>query len=213
VTIMLSLIELPARMSRVDDLLWRDGPETPGLSRSGEPVPYIRWARRAAMLLFLLFVFIVALTGIGDDTDTQAGGVSEPSSPTVTVTAPTTTPPTSVTPTTTAPSTTTTTTSSDSVSSLNSVDNSCYTPDGQGGPQQIPMKDEPSTMDFGPGNLKVCYNSTWQDWGAFATTPPPTKVQLTAWVAVEGAPYGYGQVVDPNTGDSYIIRTSDFKVS
>lgn len=199
-TVVLTLVDLSPRLSRVDDLLWRDGPKTPGYSRSGDPVPYVRWARRAAMLLFLLFVmFAAVLSGVGSNASAQAGSSSGSTAPAIAA-------PTSTAPPASAPATATSSapasTPSSAAPTTKYVDSSCD------GPKQIAMVDSPSTISFGTGNLKICYSGKWQSWSAFSTTTPPKTVRLTAWVV--GGSYGYGQVVDPSTGDSYIIRTTDF---
>ena len=205
VSTVVTLVELPPLLDPVYNLASRDGWQTPVYSRTKQPVPYVRWARRFAFLALLLLVAIAAIIGGITGPDQPAvsanGGNTVIADPTV---QPTTTQPTApataapqVTDTTTAP-----TTDDSSAPAQQYVDNDCS------GPKQISVVDQPSTIKFGTGNLKVCYNGKWQPWSAFGTTNPPKTVKLTAWTVLGS--YGYGQVVDPKTGDSYIIQTTDF---
>lgn len=205
VSTVVTLVELPQSLDPVYNLASRDGWQTPVYSRTKQPVPYVRWARRFAFLALLLLVAIAAIIGGITGPDQPAvsanGGNTVIADPTV---QPTTTQPTApataapqVTDTTTAP-----TTDDSSAPAQQYVDNDCS------GPKQIEVA-PPKDIPFGTGNLKVCYNGQWQEWSAFATTKPPKTVQLTAWT-VEGV-FGYGQVVDKATGNAYIIRTTDFK--
>lgn len=203
-TVVFTLIDLPARMSRVDGLLWHEGPTTPGYSRSGEPVPYVRWARRFAMVLFVLFVFAAALLGGGGpNAPVSANGGTTPTvapttgPPTTTPAAPATAvppQPTAAPPTSAPPSAPVTEQYSD---------NPCD------GPKQIEKVDQPSLVSFTTSNVQVCYNGKWQSWGNVTSIAPPSQIRVDYWT-VQGS-YGYGRVVDPRTGDPYTIRTSHFR--
>ncbi len=186
--------------ARVDALAWRDGWKNPW-RRSGNPVPYVRWARRFTLLLLLVFLLGAALVAAltPDTPPAQADGSSNS-----VIANPTTTQPTA--PATAAPQDTDTTaapSTDDSAPAQKYVDNSCN------GPKQIPtVAAKNIKFDTVTGDMKICYSGQWQKWSAFATTPPPKTVQLKAWT-VDGA-YGYGQVIDASTGDDYVVRTSDF---
>jgi hypothetical protein len=207
VTVILAVADV-SRWTRLDDWLWHDGPQTPGYSKSKMPVPYIRWARRAAMVQFTLFALIMAAVALlggspaPASATAQGNGSTATAAPTAPATAPATTAPTAAATASATSIPTTAPTTSDSASAQKFVDNNCT------GPKQIPVVDNPSTIQFGTGNMMICYNGKWQKWSDFATTSAPSSVTLKAWV-VDGS-YGYGQVVDPNTGDPYIIQTTDF---
>lgn len=207
ICIILCVVELPARMSKTHNLLWREWRKTPVYSKSGEKVEYIRWARRFAMLLFVLYVLIalISLSGGGAQTqssDKAQGGDKSTSAPQAPATS---APSTSAAPqaTATAPAT-----SAPSTSALKPVDNTCYSADGKNGPQQIPAVDSPSTIKFGTDNLKVCYSGQWRNWSEVTDVPAPKTMKLMAYV--QDGSYGYMGLIDTLTGDPYVIRTTDF---
>ena len=199
IMIVLVVRDLPARMSRVDGLLWRDGWRNPW-RRSGDPVPYVRWGRRFALLAFGLFVLVVAL----------AAAISRPTSP-ATVTDGSQQRPVVTNTGTAAPAVPSTSKASPKTSKTppKTIVNDC------GGPTPVAVPN-PTTLTFGTGNLQICHDGEWQNWSAFqpADVAPPQTMRLTAWT--QDATYGYGvaTVVEedsPFEGTSYLIRTTDFK--
>lgn len=195
VLIVLCVVDLPDRLSWVHNLAWREWRKTPGYSKTDEPVEYARWARRAAMLLFLLFVFVAAL--VGGDADVQASGsntvVITPTASSATSTSPSKIPAASPTASASPPA-------SAAGTSSQYVDNNCD------GPKKIPTV-VPVTKDFYTGNLVICYNGSWKTWSQVTdNAPPPSTVRLIAWVA-EGS-YGYGRI--DAQGRQYTVRTTDF---
>ena len=209
ICIILCVVDLPSpRMDRTHDFLWREWRKTPVYSKSGEKVQYIRWARRFAMLLFALYVLIALISLSGGGAQAQSADSAQRGSD-KTTSAPQ-APATSAPSTSAAPQATATApaTSAPSTTALKPVDNTCYTADGKNGPQQIPAVDSPSTIKFGTNNLKVCYSGQWRNWSDVTSVKAPSTMQLVAWV--QDGSYGYMGLIDTQTGDPYVIRTTDF---
>ena len=222
ISVILCAVELPPFLDRLHELSWREWRKTPLYSKTGNPVEYIRWARRGFVGLFILFVLAIAgvtalLGGPSASVIAGPGSVTVTASPTMPVPAETSATPSSAPATAAAPSATDTPANSPSASDSSPaqqyVSNSCT------GPQQIPVLASPDkNVPFGTGSLLVCYSGKWQHWSDFASTDAPKAVNITAEIkSGECAPDGgaplaclYARVVDPSTGDSYVIETTDF---
>ena len=201
--IVICVVDLPPSLSLLDHLAWREWKGT----------PYVRWARRICLAPLILFLVLAALFNAVHPSAAISSGTDGTSTFTTQPTTPAQTPTSQATATAPTPSATATTPAPSSSSTTQFVANNCS------GPSQIPTVDKPSTIPFGTGNLQICNSGRWQWWSGFATTSAPSTVQITAWVITGTCalrtgdklkPCGYGQVVDTTTGDSYIIRTTDF---
>lgn len=212
ILIVICVVELPDSLDMLDDLAWRDGPKDPWRPAGAKPTPYVRWARRASLVVLMFFLFVVAMFNAIHPVTTSSGATG--SGIFTTAPAPTTqstTPAPAPTPQATTPTPTATATGT---APTQFVTNNCS------GPAQIPTVDHPSTVPFGTGNLQICYNGRWQKWSSFSTTSAPASVQITAWVINGTCNVGqgvkhcaYGQAVDTATGDAYVIRTTAFTTS
>jgi hypothetical protein len=188
----IAVIELPANRvgDWIDRLAWGD-PAKP--IRVFAPVV---WTQIGAAIAFVLFASIFwIVTSVGGGSSSAAAGASAPSTTSTSAVHSSTSA---------APATSSAPQAAASASAPSAatkyVDSSCD------GPKKIPMVDQPTTVEFGTGNLQVCYNGKWQAWADITSNAPPRTVRLTAWV--EEGEYGYGQV--DAQGREYVIRTTDF---
>lgn len=202
-TTVLCLNILPTKLDPVSDVLWKDGPKTPGYSRSGHPVPLVRWARRIFMGLFLLFVLCAAFFG---GPSTPAGATAQGNDTSVAADP---TPTTPVTTTPAAPSTTdapqASTPATVPTAKGDAVANPC------GGPQLYKLTaaqkaerkaNNKDPMPLGAGNLQVCKGGQWTNLTA------DTSGTLLALGYSADKSVAYMQV--ETAGGTIVIRTIDF---
>lgn len=196
--IIYSVVELPSSLDAVHNVAWRDWRKTPIYSRSGQSVPYIRWARRFALLVLVLLVALVALVATSPNTTHDEPGLAAP--PATVVEAPE-EPPAATEP---APASPVPATSSPADSNTPAaLDSTC---EGVLNPKLV---DQPSKIKFGTGNLTICHNGEWQRWNQVNPgVQPPAEVTLRAWV--QGGSYGYAIIVVDDSDQWYLVRTTDF---
>ena len=203
-------------MQFVHAQLWAKHWKTPVYSRSNRAVPHIRWARRIVMLLFVLFIFIVALIGGAQKTTTQQayGDVDIPPAATAPTQAQQPTPeptipeasPTSVEPTT--GSTPESSPSADTSSTSSTVENPCKDSDPKIPGVNPEVVDVESTLKLKTArHLQVCHDGSWMTWKAAYGKDVTVMVTLKAWT--QQGSYGYAAIT-MDDGSSYIIRTTDF---
>jgi hypothetical protein len=211
--IIVSIVDLSSgRLSRVDDLAWRDGWKTPVYSYSGQPVEYVRWGRRIFTVVFFLIMLLLA--GFAGDSGSQGGSAIAADKGSAATAAPA---PSSTTASSSPTAPATAAPSASASSPAASPSSGSATPativNKCGGPTPKPLTPQQmqgrKPLTFNTGNLMLCGdNGKWQSWtDIHGAAVPPSQVVLTAWS--EDASYGYGVVVDENMGTSYLIRTTD----
>jgi hypothetical protein len=184
------------RLNWLDQQLWRDGPKTPGYSRSGRQVPHVRWMRRIVFVtlavVLLAFVSINALIGGGGHDELR---VVQPQTEDITH-SPAVTPSPSTAPSTSAPSLD----ASPSASATATADN-CGAP-------ALKKQDPPAKSRFDAGSVDVCKDGKWVAWSS-SKLDTPSMVYVTGWTEQEG--YGFGTITLTENGQPvYTIRATVF---
>ena len=198
----LVIVDLPnkKRFNGLHNLAWKEGPKTPLYRRTGRGVPYVRWARRFALVLVLAFALISA--GYAALFGGQAGSDTIASPSVVRTTEP-------------APGASATAepeTPDRTPEVVNSTDERSPAPGTlienpcEGGPHSLRVRSH-WKEDFRLGtNIQVCYDNKWQDWTVvYAEVVIPERVTLIA--GEDTGIYAYGVVVFDDR--QFLFRTDD----